>query len=121
MILSFSEWLQHWYGALHLFNYVTFRGLMAALTALVIALWAGPAVIRWLTVLKVGQAVRTDGPQSHLSKSGTPTMGGVLILLSVIISALLWSDLANHYVWLLIAVTLAFGVIGFVDDYHYQQ
>ncbi|MCI4411123.1 MAG: phospho-N-acetylmuramoyl-pentapeptide-transferase [Thiotrichales bacterium] len=117
MILSFAEWLQHWYGALHLFNYVTFRGLMAALTALVIALWAGPAVIRWLTVLKVGQAVRTDGPQSHLAKSGTPTMGGVLILLSVIISALLWSDLTNHYVWLLIAVTLAFGVIGFVDDY----
>lgn len=117
MILELMAWLQQWVGSFNLFSYVTFRGLMAALTALVISLWAGPAVIRWLTRLKVGQAVRTDGPQTHLVKSGTPTMGGVLILLSVIVSALLWSDWDNRYAWLLIVVTLGFGVIGFVDDY----
>lgn len=110
-------WLQQWVGSFNLFSYVTFRGLMAALTALVISLWAGPAVIRWLTRLKVGQAVRTDGPQTHLVKSGTPTMGGVLILLSVIVSALLWSDWDSRYAWLLIVMTLGFGAIGFVDDY----
>lgn len=117
MILELMAWLQQWVGSFNLFSYVTFRGLMAALTALVISLWAGPAVIRWLTRLKVGQAVRTDGPQTHLVKSGTPTMGGVLILLSVVVSALLWSDWDNRYAWLLIVVTLGFGVIGFVDDY----
>ena len=110
-------WLQQWVGSFNLFSYVTFRGLMAALTALVISLWAGPAVIHWLTRLKVGQAVRTDGPQTHLVKSGTPTMGGVLILLSVIVSALLWSDWDSRYAWLLIVMTLGFGAIGFVDDY----
>lgn len=117
MILELMAWLQQWVGSFNLFSYVTFRGLMAALTALVISLWAGPAVIRWLTRLKVGQAVRADGPQTHLVKSGTPTMGGVLILLSVVVSALLWSDWDNRYAWLLIVVTLGFGVIGFVDDY----
>jgi phospho-N-acetylmuramoyl-pentapeptide-transferase len=117
MILELMAWLQQWFGSFNLFNYVTFRGLMAALTALVISLWAGPAVIRWLTRLKVGQAVRTDGPQTHLVKSGTPTMGGVLILLSVIVSALLWSDWDSRYAWLLIVMTLGFGAIGFVDDY----
>lgn len=117
MILELMAWLQQWVGSFNLFSYVTFRGLMAALTALVISLWAGPAVIRWLTRLKVGQAVRTDGPQTHLVKSGTPTMGGVLILLSVIVSALLWSDWDSRYAWLLIVMTLGFGAIGFVDDY----
>jgi phospho-N-acetylmuramoyl-pentapeptide-transferase len=117
MILELMAWLKQWVGSFNLFSYVTFRGLMAALTALVISLWAGPAVIRWLTRLKVGQAVRTDGPQTHLVKSGTPTMGGVLILLSVIVSALLWSDWDSRYAWLLIVMTLGFGAIGFVDDY----
>ncbi len=117
MILELMAWLQQWIGSINLFAYVTFRGLMAALTALVISLWAGPAVIRWLTRLKVGQAVRTDGPQTHLVKSGTPTMGGVLILLSVIVSAVLWSDWDSRYAWLLIVMTLGFGAIGFVDDY----
>lgn len=117
MILELMAWLKQWVGYYSLFNYVTFRGLMSALTALIIALWAGPAVIRWLTYLKVGQAVRTDGPQTHLVKSGTPTMGGVLILLSVVVSTLLWSDWDNRYAWLLIVVTLGFGLIGFIDDY----
>lgn len=117
MILELMAWLQQWIGSVNLFGYVTFRGLMAALTALVISLWAGPSVIRWLTHLKVGQAVRTDGPQTHLVKSGTPTMGGVLILLSVIVSSLLWSDWDSRYAWLLIVMTLGFGAIGFVDDY----
>lgn len=117
MILELMTWLKQWVGYYNLFNYVTFRGLMAALTSLVIALWAGPAVIRWLTRLKVGQAIRTDGPQTHLAKSGTPTMGGVLILIAVLLSALLWSDLDNRYVWLLMLTTLGFGVVGFVDDY----
>ncbi len=117
MFIELAAWLSQWYSPFHLFGYLTFRGLMAALTALVVSLWAGPAVIRWLTRLKVGQSVRTDGPQTHLIKSGTPTMGGVLILLSVLLSVLLWGDWDNRYIWLLLGVTLAFGAVGFVDDY----
>jgi phospho-N-acetylmuramoyl-pentapeptide-transferase len=117
MFLELAAWLHHWYSPFNLFGYLTFRGLMAALTALVISLWAGPAVIRWLTRLKVGQSVRLDGPQTHLVKSGTPTMGGVLILLSIMLSVVLWGDWNSHYIWLLLAVTLAFGIVGFVDDY----
>lgn len=117
MFIELAAWLSQWYSPFHLFGYLTFRGLMAALTALVVSLWAGPAVIRWLTRLKVGQSVRTDGPQTHLIKSGTPTMGGVLILLSVLLSVLLWGDWDNRYIWLLLSVTLAFGAVGFVDDY----
>jgi phospho-N-acetylmuramoyl-pentapeptide-transferase len=117
MFIELAAWLSQWYSPFHLFGYLTFRGLMAALTALVVSLWAGPAVIRWLTRLKVGQSVRSDGPQTHLIKSGTPTMGGVLILLSVLLSVLLWGDWDNRYIWLLLGVTLAFGAVGFVDDY----
>jgi phospho-N-acetylmuramoyl-pentapeptide-transferase len=117
MFIELAAWLSQWYSPFHLFGYLTFRGLMAALTALVVSLWAGPAVIRWLTRLKVGQSVRSDGPQTHLIKSGTPTMGGVLILLSVLLSVLLWGDWDNRYIWLLLSVTLAFGAVGFVDDY----
>lgn len=117
MLMELAAWLQPWFSPLNVFQYLTFRGLMAALTALVVSLWAGPAMIRWLTRLKVGQAVRTDGPQTHLSKSGTPTMGGNLILLAVAAAVLLWSDWDNRYIWLLLGVTLAFGVVGFVDDY----
>jgi phospho-N-acetylmuramoyl-pentapeptide-transferase len=117
MLLELAAWLHHWYSPFNLFGYLTFRGLMAALTALVISLWAGPAVIRWLTRLKVGQSVRLDGPKTHLIKSGTPTMGGVLILLSVLFSVLLWGDWNSRYIWLLLGVTLAFGAVGFVDDY----
>jgi phospho-N-acetylmuramoyl-pentapeptide-transferase len=117
MFIELAAWLSQWYSPFHLFGYLTFRGLMAALTALVVSLWAGPAVICWLTRLKVGQSVRTDGPQTHLIKSGTPTMGGVLILLSILLSVLLWGDWDNRYIWLLLSVTLAFGAVGFVDDY----
>jgi len=117
MFIELAAWLSQWYSPFHLFGYLTFRGLMAALTALVVSLWAGPAVIRWLTRLKVGQSVRSDGPKTHLIKSGTPTMGGVLILLSVLLSVLLWGDWESRYIWLLLGVTLAFGAVGFVDDY----
>jgi phospho-N-acetylmuramoyl-pentapeptide-transferase len=99
------------------FNYITFRAVMATLTALGIGLVFGPWVIRRLTILKVGQAVRTDGPKTHLIKSGTPTMGGVLILIGVAISTLLWSDLSNRFIWAVLWVTLGFGIVGWVDDY----
>ncbi len=99
------------------FNYITFRAVMSALTALFIGLTSGPAVIRKLTAMKVGQAVRQDGPQTHLIKTGTPTMGGVLILISIVASTLLWADLTNRFVWLVLLVTLGFGAIGWVDDY----
>ncbi len=114
-------WLAHYFhqdvGFLRIFNFITFRAVFATLTALGIGLIAGPAVIRMLARLKVGQAVRTDGPQTHLIKSGTPTMGGILILISIAISTLLWSDLSNRFVWIVLWVTLGFGAIGWVDDY----
>lgn len=99
------------------FQYLTLRAIMAALTALGISLLCGPAMIRWLLTLKIGQAVRSDGPQTHLSKSGTPTMGGALILLSITITTLLWADLSLRQVWVVLLTTLSFGVIGWVDDY----
>lgn len=117
MLMDLAALGQSWFSGLNVFQYITFRGLMAAVTALIVALWAGPAVIAWLTHLKVGQAVRSDGPQTHLVKSGTPTMGGALILVAISISVLLWGDWRNHYLWLLLLVTLGFGMIGFIDDY----
>lgn len=102
---------------LRVFHYLTFRCILAALTALFLALVLGPAMIRWLQALQVGQMVRDDGPQSHLSKAGTPTMGGALILISITVSALLWADLSNTYLWLVLIVMLGFGLIGWVDDY----
>ncbi|HEX5304997.1 MAG TPA: phospho-N-acetylmuramoyl-pentapeptide-transferase [Dyella sp.] len=117
MLLELSDWLARHYTAIHLFQYITFRTIMAALTALAMSLLFGPAVIRRLAHLKAGQVVRSDGPQSHLTKAGTPTMGGVMILLSIAIATLLWADLHNRYVWLVLAVTLGFGAIGFYDDY----
>jgi len=99
------------------FNYITLRVVLAAMTALIISFMVGPAMIRKLTAYKIGQSVRDDGPQTHLVKAGTPTMGGALILTSVAITTLLWGDLRNHYVWLVLLVTLGFGVIGWVDDY----
>jgi phospho-N-acetylmuramoyl-pentapeptide-transferase len=114
-------WLAHYFkqdiGLLRVFQFITFRAVFATLTALAIGLIAGPYVIRMLTRLKVGQAVRTDGPQTHLIKSGTPTMGGVLILISIGVSTLLWSDFSNRFVWIVLVVTLGFGAIGWVDDY----
>jgi len=120
MLLSLAQWLQtlspEW-GFLRVFQYITFRAVMAAMTSLLMGLTAGPWVIRRLTALKIGQPVRGYGMQSHLAKSGTPTMGGVLILLCIAISTLLWFDLSNRFVWIVLIVTLGFGVIGWVDDW----
>ena len=120
MLLSLAQWLQaqnsEW-GFLRVFQYLTFRAVMAALTALLIGLAAGPAVIRRLRALKIGQPIRSYGMESHLAKSGTPTMGGVLILISIASATLLWSDLSNRFVWIVLVVTLAFGAIGWVDDW----
>jgi phospho-N-acetylmuramoyl-pentapeptide-transferase len=120
MLLSLAQWLQGMspeYGFFRVFQYLTFRAVMAALTALVIGLAAGPAVIRRLTALKIGQPIRGYAMQSHLAKSGTPTMGGVLILICITVSTLLWVDLSNRFVWIVLAVTLGFGAIGWVDDW----
>jgi phospho-N-acetylmuramoyl-pentapeptide-transferase len=117
MLLWLAQYFQDELGPLRIFSFITFRAVFATLTALAIGLIAGPAVIRMLTRLKVGQAVRTNGPQTHLVKTGTPTMGGVLILLSIGISTLLWSDWSNRFVWVVLVVTLGFGAIGWVDDY----
>lgn len=105
------------YTGFNLFSYLTLRAIMAALTALVMSLVFGPIMIRAFTEKQIGQQVRTDGPQSHLSKKGTPTMGGALILLAVIAATLLWADLANRFVWIVLGTTLSFGMIGFADDY----
>jgi phospho-N-acetylmuramoyl-pentapeptide-transferase len=120
MLLSLAQWLQSLYpefGFFRVFNYITFRAVMAAMTALLIGLAAGPMVIRRLTELKIGQPIRGYGMQSHLSKSGTPTMGGVLILISIAVSTLLWFDLSNRFVWIVLIVTLGFGAIGWADDW----
>ncbi len=120
MLLSPAQWLQtlspEW-GFFRVFQYLTFRAVMAALTALLIGLAAGPLVIRRLRELKIGQPIRGYGMESHLSKSGTPTMGGVLILLSIAISTLLWADWSNRFIWIVLVVTLGFGAIGWADDW----
>jgi phospho-N-acetylmuramoyl-pentapeptide-transferase len=117
MLLWLADWLTQYVSAFGVVKYLTFRAIMGVLTALSMSLLLGPGMIRRLNRLQIGQAVRSDGPQSHLSKSGTPTMGGALILLSIFLSTLLWSDLSNRYVWVVMAVTLAFGAVGWVDDY----
>jgi phospho-N-acetylmuramoyl-pentapeptide-transferase len=117
MLLALAQWLQNDASFLRVINYLTFRAVMAAITSLAIGLLCGPWVIRKLTSLKVGQAVRTDGPQTHLIKSGTPTMGGVLVLLAIATSTLLWADLTNRFIWIVLLVTFGFGLIGWVDDY----
>ena len=117
MLLILAQWLQDDFRFFRVFNYITFRAVMATVTALLIGLAAGPWVIRKLTALKMGQAVRTDGPQTHLVKSGTPTMGGVLILIGIFVSCMLWADLSNRFIWIVMVVTFGFGAIGWVDDY----
>lgn len=117
MLLLIAQWLQSDFGFLRVVNYITFRAVMATLTALLIGLVFGPWVIRQLTILKVGQAVRLNGPKTHLIKTGTPTMGGVLILIGIAISTLLWADLSNRFIWAVLWVTLGFGIVGWVDDY----
>ncbi|MCW9005408.1 MAG: phospho-N-acetylmuramoyl-pentapeptide-transferase [Gammaproteobacteria bacterium] len=117
MLLIITDYLQQFHSGFNVFHYLTFRAILGTLTALMISLWVGPGMIRRLSSYKIGQNVRNDGPESHLSKSGTPTMGGSLILVAVAISTLLWSDLDNRQVWIALVVTLLFGGIGFVDDY----
>ncbi|MEQ5801748.1 phospho-N-acetylmuramoyl-pentapeptide-transferase [Halomonas sp. H10-9-1] len=117
MLLYLAEFLAQYFRAFNVFEYLTLRMILATITALVLCLWLGPVMIRRLVEGQIGQAVRDDGPQSHLSKAGTPTMGGAMILMAIAVSTLLWGDLANHYVWIVLAVTLGFGAIGWVDDY----
>ncbi|MCX7189945.1 MAG: phospho-N-acetylmuramoyl-pentapeptide-transferase [Methylotenera sp.] len=117
MLLELARWLAHDIRGFNVFNYITLRAVLATLTALAISFIAGPSMIRKLTEYKVGQAVRDDGPQTHLIKTGTPTMGGALILVAIAISTLLWADLSNRFVWVVLATTLGFGAVGWVDDY----
>jgi phospho-N-acetylmuramoyl-pentapeptide-transferase len=117
MLLTLSQWLAQDIRAFNVFSYITLRTVMATLTALVISFMIGPVMIRKLTAYKIGQSVRDDGPQTHLVKVGTPTMGGALILMAIVLTTLLWSDLSNRYIWVVLATTLGFGVIGWVDDY----
>jgi phospho-N-acetylmuramoyl-pentapeptide-transferase len=120
MLLTLAQWLQTLspdFGFFRVFQYLTFRAVMAAVTALLIGLMAGPFVIRRLAALKIGQPIREYAMQSHLAKSGTPTMGGVLILIGIAVSTLLWADLSNRFVWIVMIVTFGFGAIGWVDDW----
>jgi phospho-N-acetylmuramoyl-pentapeptide-transferase len=117
MLLELAQWLARDLRAFNVFNYITLRAVLACLTALAISLIAGPMVIRKLTAYKIGQSVRDDGPQTHLAKAGTPTMGGALVLIAILITTLLWADLTNRFVWVVLIVTFGFGAVGWVDDY----
>lgn len=117
MLVWLTDYLTQYVSGFNIFSYLTFRSILAILTSLMFSLWMGPKLIRYLQNMQIGQTVRDDGPQSHLSKSGTPTMGGILILASIALSTLLWADLSNHYVLVTIFVLLSFGLVGFVDDY----
>ncbi|UCH47938.1 MAG: phospho-N-acetylmuramoyl-pentapeptide-transferase [Betaproteobacteria bacterium] len=117
MLLFLTQWLAEEVRAFNVFNYITLRAVLATLTALVISFIVGPTMIRKLTAYKIGQSVRDDGPETHLSKAGTPTMGGALVLVSVAVTTLLWADLTNRFVWVVLAVTIGFGAIGWIDDY----
>ncbi len=117
MLLELAQWLARDIRGFHVFDYITLRAVLATLTALTISFVVGPSLIRKLTYYKVGQAVRDDGPQTHLIKAGTPTMGGALILVAIAISTLLWADLHNRFVWVVLFTTLGFGIIGWVDDW----
>jgi phospho-N-acetylmuramoyl-pentapeptide-transferase len=117
MLLMLSEYLAKYYSGFHVFQYLTLRGILAAMTSLLIALLIGPRMIELLGHYQIGQVVRSDGPQSHLQKKGTPTMGGGLILVAMSLSTVLWTDLSSRFVWILLGTTVAFGLIGFYDDY----
>ena len=117
MLLLLAEYLTRYQSGFNVFSYLTLRAILAVITALAIALLVGPALIERLTRHQIGQRVRDDGPQSHLPKAGTPTMGGTLILVAIAVSTVLWADPRNHYVWIALGVTMAFGLIGFYDDY----
>ena len=117
MLFHLAQYLQEFYSGFNVFNYLTLRAILGVLTALLISFIVGPGMIRKLSQYNIGQTVRDDGPESHFSKAGTPTMGGALILVAIGISTLLWSDLTSRYVWVVVLVTFAYGVIGWVDDY----
>ena len=117
MLLALANWIATDVRAFNVFTYITLRSVLATMTALVISFVIGPRMIRKLTEYKIGQSVRDDGPQTHLIKAGTPTMGGALILVSIIVTTLLWADLRNRFVWVVLLVTLGFGTVGWVDDY----
>src|SRR6476646_1521869 len=117
MLLLITQWLAQEVRTFNVFNYITLRAVLGTLTSLAITFVIGPAMIRKLTAYKIGQAVRNDGPQTHLTKAGTPTMGGALVLLSILTATLLWTDLSNRFVWAVLMVTFGFGAIGWVDDY----
>nr|WP_136250328.1 phospho-N-acetylmuramoyl-pentapeptide-transferase [Ningiella ruwaisensis] len=117
MLIWLADWLTQFESAFNVFSYLTLRAILSTLTALLIAIMIGPKMILWLQRMQIGQTVRNDGPQSHLSKSGTPTMGGVLILAAILTSCLLWADLSNRYVLVTLFVVVSFGILGFVDDY----
>ena len=117
MLYSLTEYLTQFHSGFNVFQYLTLRSILGALTALVIALVVGPTMIRYLSSYNIGQSVRDDGPESHFSKAGTPTMGGALILVAIVVSTLLWSDLSSRFVWIVLFVTIGFGAIGWIDDY----
>ncbi len=117
MLVYLAEYLTQFYTGFNVFSYLTFRAILGLLTALSFALWWGPKLIERLQLLQIGQVVRNDGPESHFSKRGTPTMGGLLVLAGIFISVLLWGDLGNRYVWVMLFVLGSFGLIGFLDDY----
>jgi len=117
VILYLTEWLARDVRAFNVFQYITLRAVLGTMTALIISFVIGPKMIAWLTRMKIGQAVRDDGPQTHLTKAGTPTMGGALILVSIAITTLLWADLDNRFVWVVLLVMLGFGAVGWVDDW----
>ena len=117
MLTWLAEYLSEFYSGFNVFQYITLRTILGALTSLFIAFMIGPSLIRRLSAQQIEQSIRDDGPESHLEKTGTPTMGGLLILVSILVSTLCWSDLGNRFVWVVILVTLAFGVVGWIDDY----
>ena len=117
MLLELARWLAEDIRAFNVFGYITLRAVLAMMTSLAICWSFGPMLIRKLTEYKIGQSVRDDGPKSHLTKAGTPTMGGALILISLGLTTLLWADLSNRYIWVVLAVTLGFGAVGWVDDW----
>ena len=117
MLYSLAEYLTQFHSGFNVFQYLTMRTILGVLTALVISLIVGPSMIRYLSSYNIGQNVRNDGPESHLSKAGTPTMGGALILVAIVTSTLMWSDLSSRFVWVILFVTIGFGAVGWIDDY----
>lgn len=117
MLLWLANYLEQFYSGFNLFQYLTIRGILGVITAFLISLLLGPYMIRQLSIKQIGQTVRHDGPESHLSKAGTPTMGGALILAAITVSTLLWGDLNNRFVWVALLTTIGFGLVGWVDDY----